>query len=103
MEQQKENSVVDVSMANEVKTFTKTSVRTVVDKLHALGFWAILLLGAGAGLGLMYSNYASHKNMTIIIKVGRFYHDGAVYDITKRDLPPSIHTEGASTAPTSTK
>jgi hypothetical protein len=72
-----------------------------IHKIQSYGFWAIILLGAGVALGILYADRESVKNINSQILVGSFLHKGIVYDLAPRAIQNAT-VPSATTSTTAT-
>jgi hypothetical protein len=66
-----------------------TKLLWFVHKVQSYGFWALILLGSGIAVGILYADRESVKNINAQILVGSFLHKGVVYDVTPRAIQPA--------------
>jgi hypothetical protein len=68
-----------------------------VHKIQSYGFWAIILVGIGIRLGIMYADRENVKNIDSQLLVGSFLHSsGVVYDVSPRAIQPAPLTNNAT-------
>jgi hypothetical protein len=68
-----------------------------IHKAQSYGFWALILLGIGIGMGITYADRESTKNTSNHILTGSFIFSGVVYDITQRAIQPAPISKNSTT------
>jgi hypothetical protein len=76
--------------ANEVATKVELGVKSIMNgvlqKLQVYGFWCLLLMGIGFGLGVWYSDYVTNKDMGKALKLNGFVYKDIAYSITPKEV-----------------
>jgi hypothetical protein len=60
-----------------------------IRKIPSYGFWALLILGLGVRLGIMYTDRETVKNTDAITITGSLIHKGVLYAVLANPIQPA--------------
>lgn len=71
-------------LTTKVELGAKKVMNEVLQKLQIYGFWCLLLIGIGFGLGIWYCNWTTNKDMDKALKLNGFVYKDKPYNITPK-------------------